>query len=198
MDPLFYILVFLGMLVEGEAVFFLAVYFAIQGYFNFYVMLPLLIAGVIVGDILWYKLGRKIECSSGRSRISSWVNWGLCQISEPFDRLLMEKPRRVIFFSKFTYGLNRASIVRAGTLKMSFGDFMKSDLVASFLWMAIIGAVAYVSATTFSVFKSYFKFAEIGFFGVIVGLMILFILARVIAHFQKKKFFNSNNQKKQQ
>ncbi len=177
MVVILYILIFAGMIIEGEAVLFLAFYFATRGYFDFIFIIPIVVLGVLIGDALWYRFGISIG--------STFFGRLVCSISKPFDNYLIARPKSAIFISKFTYGLGHAAIMRAGILKTPFKEFFKADAVASFFWIALIGGLAYVSATTFGYFKQYLKFAEIG---LLIGLVILFIFATILSEINRKRF----------
>lgn len=55
--PLGYLLTFLGLLFEGEAVIFTAAFLTHRGFFDGGDIFFVIIAGVITGDILWYLAG---------------------------------------------------------------------------------------------------------------------------------------------
>ncbi len=177
MIVLFYFFVFLGLILEGEAVLFIAVFYTIKGFFNPIFIIPVIFLGVFVGDILWYKLGFYIE------RHVSFLERWICKISAPFDGFIKTRLRRAIFISKFTYGLGHAAIARAGALKVPMKEFLKADAVASFFWMIIVGEIAHVSAAAFFYFKRYLKIAEIG---LLFGLIFLFFLTWLISRISSR------------
>ena len=58
---LVYILVFIGMVLEGEAILFVAFYLASGRFLKLDILLLVVFTGVFLGDILWYKLGVYLE-----------------------------------------------------------------------------------------------------------------------------------------
>ncbi len=184
MIVLFYFLVFLGLILEGEAVLFIAVFYTIKGFFNPIFIIPVIFSGVFVGDILWYKLGFYIDCYV--SFLGRWI----CRLSAPFDGYIQTRLRRAIFISKFTYGLGHAAIARAGALKVPMKEFLKADAIASFFWMLIVGGIAHASAAAFDYFRRYLKIAEIG---LLFGLVVLFFLTWLISRISKKRLSELKN-----
>ena len=72
-----------------------------------------------------------------------------------------------------------------GALKVPMNRFLKADFIASFFWMAVVGGLAYFSALAFDYLRRYLKVAELG---LLLGLVVLFLLAHVIAVISKRKF----------
>lgn len=178
LGPLGYILLFLGMIFEGDAVLFLAGFLTHQGFFEPIPMAATVLWGVIVGDNLWYSLGLKFKKSS--FFLNRWAR----RITAPFDGHLLNKPMRTIFISKFTYGLNHAILVRAGELGIKWKHLEKGDILATLLWAAIVGGLGYFSSASFSLVKSYLRFTEIA---LLLGFLIFFGLEYLITEKTKKR-----------
>ena len=126
------------MFIEGEIFFLTASIFALEGYLNLWWVAGVAFAGVIIGDVAWYYLGRY----SKETRIGNWVSrkfekhqgWLLENIQNHYVRLA--------FFSKFLYYVNRITPLLAGWQKMDFKKFFKTHLIAGFAWvvaMTILG-----------------------------------------------------------
>ncbi len=179
MIVLFYFLVFLGLILEGEAVLFIAVFYTIKGFFEPLFIIPVIFTGVFVGDIFWFKYSFYI------ARHTPFLGRLVCRFSENFDNYLLSHRGTAFFISKFAYGLNHIAILRAGALKIPFKEFLKADAVASVLWMMIIGGIAYLSALTFDYFRHYLKIAEAG---LLLGLLFLFFLTWLIARINRSRF----------
>ncbi|MBI4991847.1 MAG: VTT domain-containing protein [Candidatus Harrisonbacteria bacterium] len=176
-EPLKYIIIFLGMMVEGDTVLFIASFLAHQGLIDPTAMLLTALWGMILGDNLWYSAGLKLRNSS------SWLNQWAEKLAKPFDEHLIKKPFRTIFIAKFTYGINHAIILRAGTLRTKWSEIEKSDILATLLWMIIVGGLGYFSSASFSYVRHYLKFAEVA---LLLGLLIFFSLEYLITKGTKK------------
>lgn len=173
-EPLGYIIIFLGMMVEGDLVLFSTAFLAHQGIIAFIPAFLSALWGMILGDNLWYSLGLKIRNSSRLSFVTAWAE----RIAKKFDERLIKRPVRTIFIAKFTYGFNRAILIRAGMLRLKWRKIEQSDILATLLWMAIVGGLGYFASASFSLIKHYLRFAEVGLF---LGLLIFFCLEHLIA-----------------
>ncbi len=175
--PVGYLVFFLAMLVEGEIFLFVAAFLTQQGVFNPFIMAPVVLTGITVGDILWYRLGLKLNHSA--SRLARWAE----KISKPFDHHLSTRPMRTIMISKFIYGVHRAIIIRSGILKIDFHKFLKYDFRANLIWLVVVGGLGYASGASYHLIKGYLRFAEIA----ILGIIILFlILERLLARLARE------------
>lgn len=176
--PLGYIIVFIGMMFEGDTFLFIASFLAHQGVFQ---PIPLFITalwGMIIGDNLWYSVGLKLRDSQ------SWIIRWAKRVAGPFDEHLKNNPLRTIFIAKFTYGLNHMMILRAGTLQIRWQDLEKSDILAIISWMAIVGSLGYFSSASFIYVKHYLRFGELA---LLFGLIIFFGLEYFITKKTKKE-----------
>ncbi len=177
-EPLGYIIVFLGMMFEGDTFLFIASFLAHEGAFQIFPLFITALWGMILGDNLWYSLGFKLQNSD------SWlVRWAE-KVSGPFDEHLKNNPLRTIFIAKFTYGMNRAIILRAGTLKIKWQDLEKSDILATISWMFIVGGLGYFSSASFVYVKHYLRYGEIA---LLLGLIIFFGLEYLITKRTRKE-----------
>ncbi len=180
-EPLGYILIFVGMMFEGDTVLFTAVFLAHQGYLSLFPAILAALWGMILGDNLWYTLGAKIRFGQKFPIVTQWAE----KLAKPFDDHLRERPFRTIFLAKFTYGFNRAIITRAGMLNLKWKKLEESDILATLLWMSVVGAIAYFSSASLSyLLKDYLKYGEAA---LAVGIVLFIILERMISAQSKKR-----------
>ena len=177
-EPLGYIIVFLGMMFEGDTFLFIASFLAHQGIFQPIPLFVTALWGMVLGDNLWYSLGFKLRNSD--SKLVRWAE----KATGPFDEHLKNNPLRTIFIAKFTYGINHAIILRAGTLKIKWKDLEKSDILATILWIVIVGALGYFSGASFGYVKHYLRYGEIA---ILIGLIIFLGLEYFITKKTKRK-----------
>lgn len=179
-EPLGYILVFIGMMFEGDTVLFAAVFLAHQGYLSLFPVFLASLWGMILGDNLWYTLGVKMRFGQKFPVLAKWAE----SLAQPFDDHLRQKPFRTIFLAKFTYGFNRAIITRAGMLNLKWKKLEESDILATLLWMAIVGVIAYFSSASLSYLKDYLKYGEVALF---IGIVFFIILQKIVSDQSKKR-----------
>ena len=170
-QPLGYLIGFFGMMIEGDALLFTLTFLTSQGYFSFSLMLFSLFAGVLIGDWLWYQLGKHLHNSSWR--LAQWIH----KLASPLDKHLLDNPRRTIFISKFTYGVHHALLMRAGALHLPPKEFLKNDVLATVAWISVVGGLGYLSGASFLLVKHYVRYAEIG---LLLGIALMLVITHVI------------------
>ena len=178
-EPLAYIIIFLGMMLEGDLILFTATFLAHQGFIEPVSMLMTALWGMILGDNLWYSLGLKIKDSSRLAFLTVWAE----KIAKSFDNRLINHPIKTIFIAKFTYGFNRAILIRAGMLKLKWTKVEQSDILATLLWMVIVGGLGYFASASFSLAKNYLRFAEVA---LVLGLLLFFGLEYLVTQKTKR------------
>lgn len=182
-----YLLVFLGMIIEGDAVLFTAAFLTHQNNFDLGDMLFVVLSGTIIGDILWYYLGFKLNYSKRFTFICAWMN----KVSKPFDSQLHKRPLKTIFFSKFFFGLHHAILIRAGNLKLPLKKYLQTDAVAIIFWVMSVGGLGYLSGLSFSFFKHSLRFAEIA---LVIGFLVFLLIIHFIRPLITRGITNSSNQ----
>lgn len=160
------------MIIEGDPFLFSAFFLAHEGVFGIPTLSIVIFLGVLVGDLLWYWLGIKIDKQN--SKLVGWAE----KIAAPFDGHLLSNTFRTIFLSKFTYGTYHAILVRAGMLRLPVRRFIGYDAISTVFWMAVIGGLGYFSSYSFSLIKQYMKLAEIG---LLVGILFFIFLSKYIS-----------------
>lgn len=172
-----YGIAFLLMVFEGDAPLFVLGFLAYQGAFNPWILFVFLYAGTVIGDIMWYFVGRKVSNVSFAAR---WAN----RLAAPLDEHIKERPARTIFFSQFVYGIHHAIWIRAGLLKAPIKHLIKIDVLASIAWVLIIGGLGYVSSASLWPIGKYVKYGEIL---LLVGFAIFLIIQHYLSKLSKKK-----------
>jgi len=178
-EPLAYIIIFFGMMVEGDTVLFIAAFLTHQGILHILPALLTALWGMILGDNLWYTLGFKLKNSN--TFLNQWAE----KLAKPFDEHLKNHPLRTTFLSKFTYGVGHAIFFRAGAIRIRWGKLEQSDILATLFWMAVVAGLGYFSSASFSLAKHYLRFGEIA---LLLGLIIFFTLKHLIVKKSKGKF----------
>lgn len=176
--PLGYILAFFGMVFEGDGSLFTLAFLTAEGFFDVGDMLIVVFLSVVFGDSLWYWIGRKYIISF--PRVTAWVN----RFAKSFDRHLLERPTRTLLLTKFVYGAHHAVLIRAGMSKMDFRKFIKSDLIAVVVWIAVIGGLGYFSSVSLAYEKKYLRYAEIS---LLIGLVLFFTAEHFIKKISQKE-----------
>jgi membrane-associated protein len=177
--PLGYVLVFLGMIFEGDFILFTTGFLTNQGFFDFYDIILIVVGGTLLGDFLWYELGRRLN-NHTPGLIKHWLN----KITGPIDDHVVKRPFHSILISKFTYGLHHILLARAGMHGVSFKEFFKSDLIATPIWIVIIGGLGYSSGLSLDLAKHYLKFVELA---LLLTLVLFVLLLKFISNRSRRR-----------
>jgi membrane protein DedA with SNARE-associated domain len=172
-----YILIFLLTPVAGDIVLFTSGFLVYQGIFGWDKALLAILLGVAIGDNLWYVLGETIK---ENSRIGRFIK----RLTEPFDEHLKNRTARTIFFAKFTYGLYQPMLLKAGQLRLPFKEFLKGDILASIVWIILVGGLGFVSGASFYIIRRYLRYTEIS---LLVAIVIFILISRLVANISKKE-----------
>ena len=173
-----YLIAFLGMVIEGDAVIFLFGFLTQLRFFNPIMIFLFLITGAVLGDAAWYWLGSHFH------RLPSFVIRWIERVAPPFDNHLQNRTFRTLFISKFTYGLHHAFFVRAGMLRLPLRRLFRVDILASIPWILIVGTLGYFSGASFIYVKHLVKFVEVLF---VLGIAGFLVLAHYVGNYYKKK-----------
>lgn len=135
-----YFILFVGMVLEGEVFLIVSAMLARLHAFDFGDVLWVSFAGIMLGDVLWYGFGILLLRFDKHPFLAETAEKTVLMFFPNFRR----KPFQSIFFSKFIYGVNHASLVFSGIQRLKFSLFMKAELVASFMWVALYSVAGYM------------------------------------------------------
>ena len=185
-----YVLIFIGMLIEGEVIIFAAFFLATQNYVYLPAILLVVFAGAILGDILWYYGGHFLE------RIQ-FAHSLFCKVTYPLDRVIKRHPRTVIVLTKFTYGLHRVVLLKTRRGGIGFREFMKVDIPGSILWISTLASLAVLFSSYLGVLASKVKHVEIAVALVIIAFLvsvhtISFLFKLYLSKEEKEKCVDKN------
>lgn len=178
LGPFIYLIIFIFLLSEGEAVMFISAYLLRMGTLKWPYLLPTVVAGVLLGDILWFRFGSYMEMAF------PWVHRWVTRQAGPVKKFLVSRPYHTIFVMKYAYGMGRATQICAGAIKMPFATFFKADLIASACWMCIIGCLGYFGAASIMYYKQYLKYAEVG---IVIGIVIIAVSSHIVSKYEMKR-----------
>lgn len=163
--PVAYALFFIGMIIEGEFVMLGAAYLASDGWLNPYIVFGLGFIGAILSDLLFYEMGRRIKYLPEKVQLFAE------KMTKPLHKTVIKFPERAIFFTKFTYGLHRATLIELGRQGLSPIKFLRADLMAVVMWLFLVGSIGYFVNISLSSLKQYLHYTEIG---LLIALVIFY------------------------
>lgn len=134
-----YTILFVAMIFEGEAFLIVAGMLVTLKAFDVGDTWLVSFTGVVLGNVMWYGAGSRLK-DAGFAK-------GMIRSAEKaitfFLPRFREKPFKSIFFSKFIYGANRATVIMSGVLHVPFRLFFRAEFLASILWVTLYEAIGY-------------------------------------------------------
>ena len=116
--------------------------FASQGYFNFYLVIGVALAGNIAGDNLGYFLahryGRRLLLRIGFGRILRSDKY---QLVEDY---IVSHPGALIYFSRFLTGLDPAVNILAGLSNIPYRTYLGYDLWGEFSYVLLYAFIGFL------------------------------------------------------
>ena len=111
------------------------------GHFRLWIAATLSLAGTVVGDLIWYEIGRR-----GGHRVLKW----LCRLSiEPDtcvrrgEEAFARRGASALLIAKFLPGLNSIGQPLAGALGMPRRRFVLFDVLGAALWVGLYVGLGY-------------------------------------------------------
>lgn len=181
-----YAILFFALIFEGELFMLAAGVLSHLGAFDIGDVFMISVGGVLTGDILWYWAGRIIKEKYPQHKLIGFVERRVKKTFPTIER----NPFKLIFLSKFLYGFNHSTILILGFLKIEFWHFLRVQIKASLLWVAIFLSLGYFFGyTALSITHKLNKFVAI-----LALIFILFIIfEKVIDHLVGERIRKNNN-----
>lgn len=132
------ITVLAGTLVEGETVLLLAGYAAHQGYLDFAAVVAVATLGAVIGDQVWFVLGRH----QGNHLVARrpWLGDKVRRAVALIER----HPLKILLAMRFAWGLRIALPVAVGMSRVPWRRFLLLNLLSALLWAPLVAGVGYV------------------------------------------------------
>lgn len=138
-----YPIVFPLAIVEGPLVMLISGFLIRIGFFSFWPIYLILMAGDLTGDIFWYFVGRK----GGRPLIEKYGHYvNLTEENvERAEGFFQDHQTKILFISKITmgFGFALATLVAAGMANVSFKKYFTINLFGQFIWTGILIGAGY-------------------------------------------------------
>ena len=163
-----YLAVFIGTLLEGEAILMLAAYAAHQGYLSLPLVITIAFFGATLGDQIFFLIGRYF---GSRLLLRFPV---LRTRAQRVDRLLLRYHGALIIGIRFAYGLRIAGPIAIGMSTLPAWRFFLFNAIGALIWAPLIAGVGYLFGHTLEWLLADFKrYETIGFFVLVSVLVVI-------------------------
>lgn len=177
-----YLMLILGLFIEGQTVLILAGFLAYLGYFNYYYVLLISFPSLFLGDVAFYQLafhwGQKRLAKKGKvlfltkERIVKW------------EKFINSYGGSIVYFSKLIWGLGRNLFIILGLTGKPLRDVYKFDLAACFTSVIVFVSLGYFLGHSYIALEKTLE----GFGLIIVCLVLLIITLEKVG--LRKYFYN--------
>jgi membrane-associated protein len=185
-----YLLIFIGLIVEGEIVVITAGILSYLGALDFWVALYFIFAGGMVKTFGGYYLGIILQEKYSQCDFLKYLEKRVLYFMPRFR----EKPFWSIFISKFIMSVNYWVITFAGFSKIKFKTYLKAELLSTIIWAPLLLSIGFFfsqRALAFSREISKFSLA------IFVFLLIFLFFDKLVAFFFRIfEYFKNDNIKK--
>jgi len=175
-----YAAILIGTFFEGETIVVIAGFLAYQGYLAFGGVVAAAFAGAMLGDQLYFHIGRW----KGRSFVASRPR--LNRHNEKVERLLHKHQVWLILGFRFVYGLRTVTPFILGASHVSAALFFVLNCISAMAWAAAIGTAGYFFGTALEAMLGQVKDYELIVMGVLAGgALVLWAVRFLVSRYRK-------------
>ncbi|PJE76129.1 hypothetical protein COV04_01200 [Candidatus Uhrbacteria bacterium CG10_big_fil_rev_8_21_14_0_10_48_11] len=176
-----YLVLFPAVVIEGPIVTVLAGFAVSLGYLNFLLAYTLVVVGDLVGDSLYYALGRW-------GRDSSLHRWGrLVGVTpervERLDQHFEAHTGKTLLAGKFMHAIGGAILVAAGAARVRFLTFIWYNLLGTLPKSFLLLLVGYYFGKAYATIDRYLNYTGIA---IIILVAFVFLLQFIVRSLRKK------------
>jgi membrane protein DedA with SNARE-associated domain len=136
--------------IEGPVVTVLTGFLSAQGYFDWYWALPLLVGADVIGDVIYYWVGR-----TGRTPLAGFgrrLGFGRV-VSPELERGLRQNATRMLVIGKWTHSLGCVVLIGSGMLRLPLPGFIVVNLLATLPKSALLFSFGYFASAYLPLFE---------------------------------------------
>lgn len=186
---LVYLVIYLGLIFEGELFLISTGILVHLGALNFYFAFLFVLLGGFSKTLIGYKLGEFLYKKFNHHRFFRYIEKRVYGVLPRFK----ENPFWSIFASKFIMGANYLVVIFSGYQKIDYKKYLKAEISATIIWAPLLLSLGYFFGyTALHVSREIWKFSM-----VIVILFVIFILFDKLVSWLYEVFEEFYNDKKQ-
>ncbi len=190
-----YLVIFVGLIFEGEVVVITAGVLSYLGVLDFWTALFFILAGGITKTFSVYYLGEFIYRKYNQHSLLKYLERRVLYFLPRFK----QKPFWSIFISKFIMSVNFWVIVFSGYNKINYKTFLKAELISTIIWAPSLFCLGFFfSQTALALSKEINKFSLLIFIFLVVFLLFDKLAAnfyRIFEYFKNGNIDNGNGNK---
>jgi membrane-associated protein len=176
-----YLIMLVIMIFEGPMITSVAAFAASLGYFNIYAVLALSVLGNMIGDLMYYSIGRL-----GRKVVIDryFKRHGLGKrLIAKFEAQLKKHPGKLLTIIKVIPPLPTPGLILAGVTKMKLRTFLIYTTTISFFFSLFFALMGYYLGKAF---YSVFQYTEYLQYGVLLVILVNVLILWLYSKYSKK------------
>jgi len=144
--------------IEGPVVTILTGFLSAEGYFRWYWALFLLVCGDVIGDLIYYWIGR-----TGRTPLAGLARrFGLSRTVPPeVQDGLTHNAAQMLFIGKWTHSIGWLVLIGSGMLRLKLPRFILLSLLATIPKSAVLFSVGYFAGDCYPLFERHFAIGTV-------------------------------------
>ena len=170
---------FLGLVVPGETILFLAGVLAYQKQIHLLPAMGLAVVGAIIGDSVGYEIGRHFGARLERSWLGRKVG------PERWERAresLRHQGGKAIFVGRFVAIVRALLPAAAGDSRMPYGTFLPWNVAGGIVWGVLHVGIGYVAGNSYAKVEHYVGRATWGLLALLVAIWVVVHIVRRRRH----------------
>jgi len=153
-------------LLPGDSLLFTAGIIATRGFLNVWMLIPLFFVATLTGSMFGYAIGERIAYLNRFRTFRRFVSEKhLNDVHAFFEKYGMVS----LIFSRFIPIVRTFAPVGAGIGRMKYADFIKYNIIGSFLWSAVVTLLGFYLGRTFPGIQRYLSLMVV----VVVAVSVL-------------------------
>jgi membrane protein DedA with SNARE-associated domain len=162
--------------------------FASQGYFNYWILVPLAVISNTLGDLTDYGLTRYYG-----ERVTRLLRLHKVKFFNHLAEELRTDAGVTVFITRFAGNLSPIAALLAGLVEVPFGTFLFWDFLGNFIEPVAALTIGYAVGSYWNDFSNTFSLLA----GIAAAGIVLFVLARIYGRITKKYEDNNLNHEKE-
>jgi membrane-associated protein len=144
--------------IEGPVVTILVGFLTAQGYFHWYWALFLLVCGDLIGDLIYYWIGR-----TGRTPLTGLARRLGVRRTVPAEVQagLAHNATKMLLIGKWTHSIGCFVLIGSGMLRIPLPRFIVINLLATIPKSAVLFCVGYFAGDCYAVFERHYAFGTL-------------------------------------
>lgn len=172
-----YWLVFPIAVFEGPIISVISGFLVHLKHFNIYIIYPLLIIADLVGDSLYYLIGRFGGRSITFKKFGKYFGY-----NDEYERYIEEHfvkhPAKTLLSAKFTHGLGGTVQATAGIARMDYFQFIKWNLIGQVPKSLVLIIIGYYLGESYEKINGYLEYIALFTISIFVFIVLYFLVSK--------------------